>query len=170
MYVLLFVIFGFVIKFQNSKISIWFIVTVKVVCLRNLLIFPIAFIFFIFLVLLSFVLVLVFIFTQYYYWSLIGFWTGLSTLLTVWFKEWCIVVDVSVAPMYVSILIIQVIHDGVIFCCFHISGWLLGTLPGTLHFNLAVDAGSLVGFIIKLFRCIFGHGGGVFVILKLYCM
>ena len=33
---------------------------------------------------------------------------------------------------------------------------------GTLHFNVAVDAGSLVGFIIKVFRCRFGHSDGVF--------
>ena len=32
----------------------------------------------------------------------------------------------------------------------------------TLHFNVAVDAGSSIGFIIGVFLWIFGHGDGVF--------
>ena len=35
-----------------------------------------------------------------------------------------------------------------------------------LHFNMEVDAGSLVGLIIKAFRCKFGHGDGAFVLFE----
>ena len=34
---------------------------------------------------------------------------------------------------------------------------------GLLHFNMARDAGSLVGLVIEAFRWIFGHGDGVLV-------
>ena len=35
-------------------------------------------------------------------------------------------------------------------------------LLGTLYLNVALDAGSSVGLIIKEFKWIFGHGDGVF--------
>ena len=36
-------------------------------------------------------------------------------------------------------------------------------LLGTLHFNVALDDGSLVGSNIEVFRWVFGHVVGVFV-------
>ena len=35
-------------------------------------------------------------------------------------------------------------------------------LLGTLHFNVAVDAGSSVGLVIEAFGWRFDHGDGVF--------
>ena len=34
-------------------------------------------------------------------------------------------------------------------------------LLGTIHFNVEIDASSLVGLIIKELRWIFGHGVGI---------
>ena len=39
---------------------------------------------------------------------------------------------------------------------------MLLKILGLLHFNVEVDASSLVGFIIEAFRWRFGHGDGVF--------
>ena len=39
-----------------------------------------------------------------------------------------------------------------------------------LHFNVAVDAGSLVGLIIEVFRWIFVHGDCVFVQFEVVSM
>ena len=72
-------------------------------------------------------------------------------------------IDVFFASVYVSIRLVQLLQDGVNFNWFHLLGWFLLKLLGGLHFDVAVDSGSLVGLIIGAFRCIFSHGDGVFV-------
>ena len=43
-------------------------------------------------------------------------------------------------------------------------------LLGTLHVNVAVDVGSLVGLIFEVFRWRFGHSDGVFVQFEVVSM
>ena len=71
-------------------------------------------------------------------------------------------VDVGAASVSFSVKIIQSIHDAVNFYFFPISGWLLKSLLGDILFNMVVDDGSLLKFIIEAFRRIFDHGDGGF--------
>ena len=58
------------------------------------------------------------------------------------------------------------LHDGVNFHCFHLTGLLLLELLGSLHFNVAVDAVSLVGLNPDAFRRRFSHGDAVFFLFE----
>ena len=71
-------------------------------------------------------------------------------------------IDVSFSSLSVSIRLVQLLQYGINFCCFPLPGGFLLELPGALHFNLAMDAGSSVELIIKAFRWKFGHGDGIF--------
>ena len=57
----------------------------------------------------------------------------------------------------------QFLHDCVNFSCVRLIGYLLLGLLGGLHFNVAVDADYLDGWIIEAFKWRFGYCVGVFV-------